>query len=152
MAITTQRAIYAGLLADLKTGVTSIHNDYIYVTPRPIFSQIDVQYLQLIPGVPTALTDVTGIGLIEETFSIAVWVQVFLDQQGRSDSRLFDATFGALTLCGEVWQAMIQTDANGLATTQVTFQHGSLPQEQEDSEGWAFYENTFKLQYEIAWS
>lgn len=152
MATTTQRALYVALLADLKTGISSVHNDYIYIVPKPIFAQNDSQYIQLIPGVPTSAADISGVGLIDETFSVAVWVRVDLDQAPHSTIRLTHATLGALGLCDDVRQALIQGGAGGLATTQITWINGSLPQEDDENPGWMFYEDTFKLQWEIAWS
>ncbi|QDP48624.1 MAG: hypothetical protein Unbinned97contig1000_9 [Prokaryotic dsDNA virus sp.] len=152
MGLTTQREIYEGILVDLKAGVSSVHNDYIYVTPMPLFSPADSVYIQLIPGVPTIQTDITGLGLIEETFKVAVWARVFLDVSGQSTERITDSTYGVMSVMGEVRQALIHDNANGEATIPIRWISGSNAVESNDAPGWVYYEDTYQIGYEITWS
>jgi len=152
MATTTQRLIYAGILSDLKSGVTSVHDDYIYITPVPLYSQSDERIIQLIPGTPMVETEATGIGYVEEDFRVAVWARVYLDQVNHSTERVTNATYGVMKTMAEVRQALIQSDANSTATTAVRWTGGSHPIESEDAPGWVYYEDTFRIGYEIVWS
>jgi len=159
MATTTQRVIYANLLADLETSADEVSSDsinvskeYIYITPVAIFSQADDKIIQLIPGVPEPQTETSGIGLVEEDFKIAVWVRVFLDSYGQSTERITNATYGALKFVSQVRQALIQSDASGVATIPVRWIGGSVPMETAEAPGWVYYEDTYRIGYEIAWS
>lgn len=156
MATTTQRAIYAGILSDLRNAADAetigVHKDYIYITPVPIFTQSDDRIIQLIPGVPTVETDVAGLGLVEEDFSIAVWARVYLDQVGRSTEKLTNSTLGALVTTNEVRQVLIQSDAGALSTTPIRWVRGSSPVETEEAPGWVYYEDNYRVGYEITWN
>jgi len=158
VATTTQRAVYAGILADLKaagsdgTDAIGVHSDYIYITPVPLFSQAEERLIQLIPGVPTVTTPDVGLGLVEEEFRIAVWARVYLDMVGHSTERITDSTLGALVTVNEVRQTMIQSTANSTATVQVRWTMGSAPIETDDVPGWVYYEDTYVIGYEVAWS
>ena len=152
MATTTQRQIYSGILADLRSGVSSVHDDYIYITPIPLYSQSDDRIIQLIPGTPTVQTETTGIGYVEEDFRVAVWARVYLDQVNQSTERVTNATYGVMATMNEVRQALIQTDADDEATTKVVWISGSHPVESEEASGWVYYEDTYRVGYEIVWS
>ena len=152
MATTTQRAIYSGILSDIKAGITTVHDDYIYITPVPLYTQSDDRIIQLIPGVPTVETEMVGIGYVEEDFRIAVWARVYLDQSNHSTLRITDSTLGALVTIGLVRQVLIQSMANDLATAPVRWINGSSPVETEEAPGWVYYEDTYRVGYEIVWS
>jgi hypothetical protein len=152
MATTTQRLIYIGLLSDLKSGVSSVNNDYIYLTPVPLYSQSDDRIIQLIPGTPSVETETAGIGYVEEDFRIAVWARVYLDQVNHSTQRITNATYGVMKTMDEVRQAMIQSNANGAATTPVRWVSGSHPVESSEASGWVYYEDTYRVGYEVIWS
>jgi len=156
MATTTQRAIYAGILSDLETAADAedigVHKDYIYITPVPIYTQSDDRIIQLIPGVPTVETEVAGLGYVEEDFRIAIWARVYLDQANHSTLKLTHSTLGALVTIGLVRQALIQSTANSKATTPVMWVSGASPVETEDAPGWVYYEDTYRVGYEIVWS
>ena len=156
MATTTQRAVYAGILSDLHTAADAeeigVHKDFIYITPVPIFTQADDRIIQLIPSVPTVETDSVGLGLVEEEFRVCVWVRNYLDQAMRSTIRLTDATLGALVTVGEVRQTLIQSTANSTSTVPIRWLLGSSPIESEEEAGWMYYEDTYVVGYEIAWS
>jgi len=151
MATTTQREVYEGLLTDLKT-VSDVHDDFIYITPMPVFSPADSLFIQLIPGVPLPQTEVSGLGLVEETFKVAVWTRVFLDQSGHSTERITDATFGVMKTIGDVRQVLIHSTANGESTIPVRWISGSTPTESDAEPGWVYYEDTYQVGYEIVWS
>ena len=150
MAVTTQRAVYAGLLADLK-GISGVHDDFIFMTPIPLFVQADKTVIQLIPGVPNITTEDVGLGLVED-FKIAVWTQVWLDQTGHSTEKMTNSTYGVMSLMNTVRQLMIQSTANGTATVEVRWISGSSPQETGDAPGWIYYEDTYRVGYEVTWS
>ena len=156
MATTTQRAVYAGILSDLHTASDAdeigVHKDFIYITPVPIFIQADDRIIQLIPSVPTVETDSVGLGLVEEEFRICVWVRNYLDQAMRSTLRLTDSTLGALVTVNEVRQTLIQSTANSTSTIPIRWLFGSSPIESEEEAGWMYYEDTFVVGYEVAWS
>ena len=156
MATTTQRAVYAGILSDLHTAADAdeigVHKDFIYITPVPIFTQADDRIIQLIPSVPTVETESVGLGLVEEEFRICVWVRNYLDQAMRSTIRLTDSTLGALVTVGEVRQTLIQSTANSTSTVPIRWLLGSTPIESEEEAGWMYYEDTFVVGYEVAWS
>jgi hypothetical protein len=159
MATTTQRQIYAGILTDLhasadsvEAGSISVHKNYIYITPIPLYSQSDAQIIQLIPGVPTVETDMAGIGYVEEDFRIAVWARCYLDQVSRSTEKVTNATYGVLKTIDEVRQAMIQSDANETASVPARWVSGSSPVESDEAIGWVYYEDTYRIGYEITWS
>ena len=150
MATTTQRAVYAGLLSDLK-GISGVHDDFIFMTPVPLFVQADKTVIQLIPGVPNITTEDVGLGLVEEDFKIAVWTQVWLDQTGHSTEKMTNSTYGVMALMNTVRQLMIQSTANSTATVQVRWISGSTPQETADAPGWIYYEDTYRVGYEVDW-
>ena len=156
MATTTQRQVYANILSAMKAsavaGSISIHEDYIYITPVPIFSQSDDKIIQLIPGTPTVETDVAGIGYAEEEFRVVVWARCYLDQVNHSTEKVTNATYGVMSTMNEVRQSLIQSDASGVLTTPVMCTSGSHPVESEDATGWIYYEDTYRMGYEIAWS
>lgn len=156
MAITTQRAIYAGILSDLHTASDatsiSVHKDYIYITPVPLYSQSDDRIIQLIPGTPRVETDTTGIGYVEEDFRIAVWARVYLDQVNHSTLRVTDSTLGVLVTMAEVRQTLIQSNANNSSTAPIRWINGSHPMESAEAVGWVYYEDTYRIGYEITWS
>ena len=152
MATTTQRQIYAGILSNLKSGVSSVDGGYIYITPVPLYSQSDDRIIQLIPGTPTVETETAGIGYVEEDFRIAVWARVYLDQVNHSTERVTNATYGVMATMNEVRQAMIQSTAGGLATTNVRWVRGSHPVESDEAVGWVYYEDTYRVGYEVVWS
>lgn len=156
MAITTQRAIYAGILADLHTASDAddigVHKDYIYITPVPLYSQSDDRIIQLIPGTPNVETETAGIGYVEEDFSVAVWARVYLDQVNHSTLRVTDSTLGVLVTIAEVRQTLIQSSANSTCTTPVRWIRGSHPVESDEAGGWVYYEDTYRVGYEITWS
>lgn len=149
---TTQKAVYAGILADLKSGISAVHDDYIFMTPVPLFVQADDRIIQLIPGVPETQTDVSGIGLVEEDFRIAVWARLWLDQLGHSTEKLTNSTYGILVTMNLVRQVLIQSDADETATIPVRWVRGSSPIESEDAPGWVYYEDTYRVGYEVTWS
>ena len=151
MAVTTQRLVYEGLLTDLKT-VGEVHDDFIYITPMPLFSPADSVFIQLIPGVPLPQTEISGLGLIEDTFRVAVWSRVFLDQSGHSTERITDATYGVMKIVGDVRQVLIQSTADSTATIPVRWTSGASPVESSAEPGWVYYEDTYIVGYEVAWS
>jgi len=152
MAVTTQRAIYAGLLSDLRAGSTGVHDDYIFITPLPLFVQADERIIQLIPGVPNVATEDVGLGLIEEDFRIAVWARVYLDQSGHSTEKITDSTYGVMKTMELVRQVLLQSKADDEATVPVRWINGSAPQETAEAPGWVYYEDTYRVGYEITWS
>ena len=157
MATTTQRAIYAGILADLHAAASDgtddigVDSGFIYITPIPVFTQSDERIIQVIPGTPSVETPISGLGLVDEDFHIAVWARVFLDQAGHSTARITNSTLGALVTTGQVRQTLIQSDANSLATVPVRWVGGSVPIESEEAPGWVYYEDTYNVGYEIVW-
>ena len=150
MAVTTQRRIYQELLVDLR-GLTGVHDDYIFMTPVPLFMQVNKTVVQLIPGVPNIATEDVGVGLVEEDFKVVVWTQVWLDQTGHSTEKMTNATYGVMKLMETVREQMIQSDANGYATVPVRWISGSTPQETADAPGWIYYEDTYRVGYEVDW-
>ena len=150
--ITTQREVYEGLLADIKSGISAVHDDYIFITPVPLFVQADERIIQLIPGVPNVTTEDVGLGLVEEDFRVVVWARVFLDQQGHSTERITDATYGVMKTMELLRQVLIQSTANTASTIPVRWISGSTPQETPEAPGWVYYEDTYRVGYEITWS
>lgn len=145
-------SVSAGFTGGVNATGIIVDPEYVYITPLAMFSQADDKIIQLIPGVPEPQTETSGIGLVEEDFRIAVWVRVFLDSYGQSTERITNATYGAMKIVGDVRQALIQSDAGGVATVPVRWVSGSDPIESEDAPGWVYYEDTYRIGYEIAWS
>jgi hypothetical protein len=155
MATTTQRQVYINILSTLHASADadaiSVHKDYIYLTPIPVYSQSDDKLIQLIPGTPTIETDIAGIGYAEEDFRVAVWARCFLDQINRSTEKVTNATYGVMATMNEVRQSLIQSTAGGVLTTPILWVNGSHPVESEDAVGWVYYEDTYRMGFEITW-
>lgn len=146
--ITTTDAVYRQLLTQLKT-VASVDDAFIYIAPRPIFTQEAQQYVQLVPGVPNSVDPRSGTGLVEEEFDVAVWSRLLSDQVPQSTDRISDATFGILKIVGEVRAALLQYEGSEV-TIPVHWLHGSIANESEEHPGWVEMSDTHRVGYEVA--
>jgi len=154
MATTTQDAVYRGILTDLAAaaGSIGINSNYMFVSPFARFVQLDDKYLQLIPGVPVVETSDSGIGLVTEDFKIVVWLRLYLDQIGDSTEKITNDTLGIMDTMGDIRQALIQGDANETVTIPIVWTEGGVPSEDADHPGWVYYEDSYRMGWEIVWT
>lgn len=147
---TTADAIYRDLLARLQAQL-SIDDSHIWMAPFPIFNQHDRTCVQLVPGVPTAVTPQSGVGLVTEEFRVVIWTKVILDQNTVSTGRIADSTLGVLKLLSDVIVALVQYHGSAdLFTYPVTYQRGATVTESDQHPNWIYAEATFMLGYQIA--
>lgn len=155
MAVTTQDAIYRGILLRLQTQLT-LDDAFIYVAPQPVFSQMASQSVQIIPGVPIARNPEGGPGDVTEDFTVATWSKLNLDQQGKSTVRITGDTLGLLLLTngvrGNLIQHRLTSDGTALLTNfPITWIQGSAMIESGTSPGWTYSQDTYRVRYEIGW-
>ena len=155
MPTTTTDLIYQGILTILKSVVSLVADDFVYISYEPVFTQEDDQYIQLIPGVPVAVADMAGLGLITEEFEVAVWSRSYLDQGNRSTERFANSTYGVLKIMSEIRSGLIneyvKTGSNIISSGPMVYTRGSRLFESPEHPGWCHMSDTLSVQYEIAW-
>ena len=157
MATTTTDLVYQAILTDLKAAVSLVTDDFIYISYEPIFTQEDDQYIQLVPGVPSAVAEQAGIGLVTEEFEVAVWSRLYLDHGRQSTERFANATYGVLKIMSQIRSGLIgnypDSSEGGtvVASLPIVYVRGSRLFETPDRPGWCFMSDTYRIGYEIAW-
>jgi len=151
---TTPDKMYQALLTKAKAVVSLVHDDFIYISHEPVFTQEDDQYIQIVPGVPTAVTPQAGYYLIQEEFEVAVWSRLYLDQGNRSTEKFANLTYGVLKLMTEIRSGLVNHilsyDGSDKASIPITFERGSRLFESPEQPGWCYMADTYKFGYEIA--
>jgi len=154
MAATTPDKMYQAILARIQAIDTpKVHDDYVYISPEPNFTQEDDQYIQVIPGVPNAITAQAGYYLIEEEFEVAIWSRSYIDQGGRSTARYADLTYGVLAVMSEVRSQLLNhflSFGGGTASLPIVYVRGSRLFESPEYPGWCYMSDTYQFGYEIA--
>lgn len=150
MAATTTAAIYRAILAKLRADL-SIADDYIFLSALPKFCGLDSLYVQIVPGAPEAMSPRGGVGVIHEEFRVVIWSRLDLDLGGQSTARITDSTYGVLKFIAEVRASLVQHALTG-ATVPILLLRGSAAQESDEQPGWVYYEDTYRVGYEIAWT
>ena len=155
MPTTTTDLIYQGILTKLKSVVSLVHDDFIYISYAPMFTQEDDQFVQLVPGVPVAVGDQAGIGLVTEEFEVAVWSRLYLDQGTRSTERFANATYGVLKIMSQIRSGIIndyvKTGSDIISSGPMLYVRGSKLFESPEQPGWCHMSDTYSISYEIAW-
>ena len=154
---TTPDKMYQALLTKVKAVVSLVHDDFIYISHEPVFTQEDDQYIQIVPGVPTAVTPQAGYYLIQEEFEVAVWSRLYLDQGNRSTEKFANLTYGVLRVMTEIRSGLFNhilshdgdTEIADNASLPITFERGSRLFESPEQPGWCYMADTYKFGYEI---
>jgi len=155
VAVTTQHSVYRGILDTLETDLAAlIDAAHIYISPVPIFSPTDDQFVQLVPGSMSPRHPKSGTGLVDEEFRVVVWSRLDVDQYGHSTSRITSSTLGVLKLVDTIHLSMLQEVAIGSepdVVIPVTLVRVSQMVENAENVGWVMCEITYRTSYEIAW-
>lgn len=151
MAVTTTDAVYRGIRKVLHDGALRLDDAYIFITPIPLFTEHDHQYMQIIPGASAAVNPHGGDGLVEEDFRVVMWGRLWLDEPGKSDMRLMDSARGLMARLNEARADLIQSTASLTTVHYVIWRQRSNFVEQGEP-GWAYVEDQYSVRYEIAWS
>ncbi len=153
---TTPDIMYKGILTRLKADTTLddyVHNDYVYISHQPLFTQEDDQYIQVVPGVPTSITSQAGYYLVREEFDVTIWNRLYLDQGRRSTDRFAHATLGVLKLMSLVRSRLMNHLLVGsddtTASLPITFERGRKLFASDEHPGWCYMSDTFAFGYEI---
>ena len=150
---TTPDKMYQALLTKVKAVVGLVEDDFIYISHEPMFTQEDDQYIQIVPGVPTAVTPQAGYYLIQEEFEVAVWSRLYLDQGNRSTEKFANLTDRVLRVMTQLrsglFNHILSYDSDHNASLPITFERGSRLFESPEQPGWCYMADTYKFGYEI---
>jgi len=155
MATTTPDKMYNAILTRIKAiGSPLVHDDFVYISPEPHFTQEDDQYIQVVPGVPSSITAQAGYYLIQEDFEVAVWSRSYIDQGARSTARYADLTYGVLAVMSQVRSQLLNHflsyDSDDKASLPIIYLRGSKLFESPEYPGWCYMSDTYQFGYEIA--
>jgi len=155
MATTTPDKMYQAIITRIQAiGSPLVHDDYVYISPEPRFTQEDDQYIQIVPGVPSSITSQAGYFLIEEEFEVVVWSRSYIDQGGRSTARYADLTYGVLRVMTQVRTQLLNHflsyDGSNTASMPLVYIRGSRLFESPEYPGWCYLSDTYQFGYEIA--
>lgn len=151
--VTTQDAIYRGVLSDLESGLSAkIGALFIYLAVLPSFSPLAKRCVQLIPGNLSAEDPKSGTGIIKEDFSVATWNRILLDKDKMDTEKYSNSTYGVIELANTVRSTLIQGDAGGKASIPIVWIRGGKPQVSREHAGWIYVEDYFRVGYVVDWS
>lgn len=148
---TTQTTIFEEILGTVRAVALSVDNDFIYITPDPIFDGRNQRIVQIVTGSPIVVHPVAGHGLVEEEFSICVWWQLLTDAFVDRTDAIASSTRGVLQAMDLIRAAMIQHRLGDEATTPITLISLGHPRTNGQYPDHLYCEDKYRIQYQITW-
>lgn len=149
----SQDAVLRQIESYLRSSLSDPDDDFVYIVPIPAFAPHDDRLVQIVPGAPRAIHPRSGGGSVSEEFSVAYWRRLFTDYAISSSDLIASGTRGVLAGISDVRQAFRSADNADLNTLLVLpqFIAGSRPMMSRDHPGWAYVEDTYRIEYDLGW-
>lgn len=162
MASTTQQAVYESLLTRVEAIFTSdINAAHIYVTAAPVWSSLDAEYIQIVPGSGSTVSPDSASGEVRDEFRVFIYGRVDLDQFPHDTIRITHSTYGIMrhraTLRGDrdannptgLIQHILLDGATALLHEPITLRSWSSFEVNPDAPSWVRVSDSYRMGYEL---
>lgn len=151
MAAISTDALYAAILARLRSNVPSLADNRIYLSTEGRDPDVTAdRMIGVVTGDGEMLMHLSGVLLIRERFKVRSRTRNMADEGGRADQRVASPTRGALKFAHSVRVALNQWHDTAVLVAPCLLVGPGKPKEDDEEEGWIVVDDEYELDYELS--
>lgn len=148
--LTSETAVLNQVVTELRT-ITDANVGNVFIAAQSIWLSEPPGdfYIEVIPGVALDKWGKQAGGWIRDSFTVAVFKRVVLDQTDQDTVKIADASLGLLALVATVQTKLIESFLAGLALVPVLPDRREAGERNPDDpyDGWVMMRRTFNVEY-----